>query len=461
MTKKDHFVTALLIYGFLFLGLFEAHGGSFWRVWFVLSVAFALYHVAFTICVSFREALRSKASIFLFPSVLVSYEFLRHGIALQYDGSGLTFCLLGQLVPAGLGRQLAAYGGIWSLTFALGFVIALVVMVLDWRRNWHWRSMSAFSIALLVAACVFSNRADDRVTSAEQAVVVTVPFAVSEQNVSVVTAFVDDSRRIADGDNPYVLGAETMVEMKLENNQLQIAESDALAWRDISKEGNCFVLVGAWINVKGRNDRINAVVQIRNGDVVGVESKHRLAPFVESQPIGTRLLVNMGWVPEDAVRDVMSPGEAEEYLKPFGKLQGVQPSVCYDVFFGPAYLEGLDETHRFMTCSLDETYDDSGIFQQLSMTHSRIRAIEARRSLVRTSLGGITSAFDSLGREIEPVATHLGMNMYRVPICRETSFYARTGDWIVWFSLSVTGGWIGHTAFHRRRVGVKGAANEA
>lgn len=461
MKKKDQFVIALAIYGVLFLGLLEAHGGSFWRVWCVLSVPFAFYHVVFTTCVSFRDALRSKAGIVLFPSVLVSYEYLRHGIALQYDGSGLTFCLLGPLVLMGLGRQLAAFGGVWSLTYAFGLMIALVVMAFESRRNWHWRIMIAISITLLVAACVFTNGASGRVISAEQAVVVTVPFAVSKQNASAVTAFVDDFRRMADGDTPYVLGAETMAEMKLENNRLYFAGPDDLAWQDISKQGNCIVLVGAWITVQNRNDRINAIVQIRNGEVIGVESKHRLAPFVESQPFGTRWLVNIGWVPEGAVRDVMSPDEAGEYLKPFGKVQGVQPGVCYDIFFGVAYLDGLDETHRFMTCSLDETYDDSGIFQQLSMLHASIRAIETGRSLVRTSLGGITSVSDPLGREIEPTATRLGISMYRVPICRDVSFYARTGDWIVWSSLSVTGGWIGRGVFQRRRNGVKGEANEA
>ena len=242
---------------------------------------------------------------------------------------------------------------------------------------------------------------------------------------------------------------------------MQFSGPDDLAWQDISRQGNCSVLIGAWVIVQGRNDRINAIVQIRNGDVVGVESKHHLVPVVESQTIGSRWLVNMGWVPKDAVRDVMSPGVAAEILKPFGKLQGIQSRVCYDIFFGPAYLDGLNETHQFMTCSLGEAYDDSGIFQQLSMSHAGIRAIESRRSLVRTSLGGITSAFDPLGREIEPHTVRLGMSFYRIPVYQDMSFYARTGDWIVWFSLSVTGGWIGRSVLQRRRNGVKGEVNEA
>jgi apolipoprotein N-acyltransferase len=104
-----------------------------------------------------------------------------------------------------------------------------------------------------------------------------------------------------------------------------------------------------------------------------------------------------------------------------------------------------------MTCSLDETYDDSGIFQWLSMQHSRIRAIEAGRSLVRCSLGGITAAFDPMGNEIEPIASRAGMNLYRVPVSRKTTFYARTGDWIVWLSFFVVGAWMLHGVGERWR----------
>jgi apolipoprotein N-acyltransferase len=114
-------------------------------------------------------------------------------------------------------------------------------------------------------------------------------------------------------------------------------------------------------------------------------------------------------------------------------------------------LDGLNKSHDFITCSLDESYDDSGIFQWLSMQHSRIRAIEARRSLVRCSLGGITAAFDPMGNEIKPIATQAGMNLYRVPVCHDVTFYASTGDWIVWFSFFVVGGCSLHGARQRRR----------
>jgi apolipoprotein N-acyltransferase len=378
----------------------------------------------------------------------VLYEFTRYYATFLYDGSGLTFFSLGQFLPLG-GLQLASVGGIWLLTFVTALLIWLIVSVFHVGST-RTRSIACVASFGLLAIPVFAG--DGMIyerDSEEEAVIMTVPFPVSFSSISAVKQFASDPRLIADEESLTILGPETMLELRLIDGAITFNRPQDEPWKEVSTTRNCSVLIGAWIIMENRDDRINAIVQIREGEVVGVEPKHRLAPFVESQPFGTGSLVEMGWIPEDAVRDATLPGAANERLRCFTKPQGIQTGVCYDIFFGAAYLDGLNVSHDFMTCSLDESYD-FGVFQWLSIHHSQIRAIETCRSLVRCSLGGITAAFDPNGREIQPMISRAGMNLYRVPVCHETSFYAQAGDWIVWFSLVVVSGWMAYGICERR-----------
>ncbi len=450
MRLIDHFILGLFFYGCIFLGILESRGGSFWRIWILLSISFAAFHCVFMFFVSFHSAIKSRAGWFLVPCICVFYEFARHLVTFLYDGSGLTFFTLGQFLPLD-GIQPASIGGIWLLTFVAAFLIWLIVSVFYAVATRARQTACLASFGVLATSLLTGVATINQGKVGDEVAVMTVPFPVSSSSVSAVKQFASDARSITDDGPLTILGSETMLELRLIDRVITFLRHQDEQWKELSTTPNCSVVIGAWICMENRNDRINAIVQIRDGQVVAVEPKHRLAPFVESQPCGTGSLVKMGWIPEDAVRNATPPKVANELLSNFPKPQGIQAGVCYDIFFGSAYLDGLDESHEFMTCSLDETYDDSGIFQWLSMQHSRIRAIEARRSLVRCSLGGMTAAFDPMGNEIEPIASRMGMNLYRVPVCRETTFYARTGDWIVWFSFFVVGGWMLHGAWQRQR----------
>lgn len=354
-------------------------------------------------------------------------------------------------MPTVIARPLAAIGGIWLLSFVMAFLIWLVDFLFNRRQCRFVQAISLCVLAALSWVFIAKNWFDQAYSWDAHKWLVTVPFPISSISAPAVFEFVSDADSAAKKSAIFVLGSETMIAIRMKGGEIEFDRPEDEIWRDLSTRANRSVVVGAWLSLDGRDARINAIVQFREGKVAGIAAKHRLAPFVESQPLGTKSLISLGWLPEDAVRNATPPAEAEKLLRRFPKPHGVQTGVCYDIFFGPAYLDGLNESHEFMTCSLDETYDDPGIFQWLSMQHSRIRAIEARRSLVRCSLGGITAAFDPLGNEIQPIAYRAGMNLYRVPICRESTFYARTGDWIVWFSFTVVGSWMLHGGYERRR----------
>jgi len=447
----DDFIVGIAIYAVMFWGLFECGGGGFLVIGSVLMVLFAIYHCIFCSIVKFQSYWKHQFSFLLIPSWVVVYEYSRHLVAYSYDESGLTFALIGQFTPTVITRSLAAIGGIWLLSFVMAFLIWLVVFFFNHRQRRYVQAISLCGLAALPWVFIAKNRFDHACSWDAHNWLVTIPFPISSISAPAVFEFVAEADSFEKESPIVVLGSETILAIKMEGGEIEFDRPEDELWQDLSTRANRSVVVGAWILMDGREDRINAIVQFSEGEVVGVAAKHRLAPFVESQPPGTKSLISLGWLPDDAVRNATPPDVAEKLLADVPKPHGVQTGVCYDIFFGSAYLDGLNESHEFMTCSLDETYDDSGIFQWLSMQHSRIRAIEARRSLVRCSLGGITAAFDPLGNEIQPIVSRAGMNLYRVPVCRESTFYSRTGDWIVWFSYIVVVSWMLHGEYERRR----------
>lgn len=450
MRKYDDLVFGFIIYGAMFWGIAESQNSQFWMVYLLLVISFGIFHSLAITLLGVRNALASQHSWAVIPAITVCYEYLRHLVTWCYDGSGLTFFLVGQVVPLRLSRSFASVGGIWLLSFVFAVFVHQLWIALLFRKVTLRRRLFRLGLLLVASAVAIITPIVGRPKTEETSAVITVPFKLTQFAKPSVSAFISDVIRQLRNEELTVLGVETTGTLDLARNVIVSNDVEASLWQELSERNNVSVLTGSWITLAGRNDRVNSIVQYRNGEIVGIEPKHRLAPFVESQPLGTESLISKGWIPKSAVRNAAPKADAEEFLRGFPRPQGVQTGVCYDIFFGPAYLNGLDLSHEFMTCSLDETYDDSGIFQWLSMQHSRIRAIEARRSLVRCSLGGITAAFDPMGNEIEPIASRAGMNLYRVPICRETTFYARTGDWIVWLSFIVVGGWMLHGIMQRR-----------
>lgn len=443
------FVASLLVYCVVLAGVFTSHGGVFWRVGCLLAISFAVYHLVFVWLVNWRALLKSPAVCVLLPSAIVCYEYLRHCLVYFYDGSGFTLLVLGQFVPSAFGLQLASWGGIWLLSFWCGFLIALMWLTIDRNRRCRTRVACGWLLTGLLAAFWISDSLASAVEGRSVATVVAVPLPVSQDSVAVVTSFVNDCRLAG---VPTVLAPETMLNLRMDRDTLLFDRPNDLAWLEISRQANCVVLVGSWIQVPGREDRINAIVQIRDGEVVGARSKLRLAPFVESRPLGTQWLENARWIPDVHIRNAMSPSDAQQWLGGFGRPENVQASVCYDIFFSSASIVDLQPTDAFLACSLDETHDRSGVFQALSMMHSRIRAVEARRSLVRCSLGGTTAAIDPWGCRIDPKATRLGLVAYDIPISQTASVYSAAGDWIVWPSLGLVGGWLLFRRFCCHRI---------
>ncbi len=152
-------------------------------------------------------------------------------------------------------------------------------------------------------------------------------------------------------------------------------------------------------------------------------------PFVESHPFGTEWLQQAGLIPVVTDRKVAPP------IRPNIEDWSDQSipwavGVCYDIFFPETFKKfSLSETGAIV-CSLDENFDQNGVFRPLSAIHSRLRAVEFRRPVVRCSVGGPSGVYDSTGRLIDPQARRGIVTLHEIRSTKRRTLYARFGDWI-------------------------------
>ena len=101
-----------------------------------------------------------------------------------------------------------------------------------------------------------------------------------------------------------------------------------------------------------------------------------------------------------------------------------------------------------IVCCLNESFDATGVCKQLSLVYTRLRAVEFRVPVVRSSLGGTSGVFDGNGNIVAPSEVRTNFSTYRVPGDTRVSFYMRFGDWFPKLCCVITGffvefsGWV-------------------
>lgn len=129
-----NFAFGVAIYAVLLSGLERVGNQECGDLWFLLTIAYAIFHVIFISCLKYVHLQQWWLNIFVMPCACVIIEYLRHLATYAYDGSGLTFASAGQNL-ATLGQDwICAIGGIWSLTSFVAFVLSLLLVVLGRQR---------------------------------------------------------------------------------------------------------------------------------------------------------------------------------------------------------------------------------------------------------------------------------------------------------------------------------------
>jgi apolipoprotein N-acyltransferase len=171
----------------------------------------------------------------------------------------------------------------------------------------------------------------------------------------------------------------------------------------------------------------SASFYLPDGSYAGHYDKMHLVPFGEYTPYKP-LFFFVGHLLDDLV---FIPGTQRTLFNANGKHYGV--FICYESIFGDDMRKfSRDGAQVLINISDDGWYGDtSAPWEHLDMV--RMRAIENRRWIVRSTNTGITAAIDPLGRVVERMPRHIRSSMqvafgYR----NDLTFYSRFGDWFAW-----------------------------
>lgn len=196
---------------------------------------------------------------------------------------------------------------------------------------------------------------------------------------------------------------------------------------DFSKQKNIDLVTGAFFTSSSNNEfkTYNSMfISDNEGRIRNVYSKQFLVPFGETVPFYEQIKK----IP--SIRDVFSkrilcvPGENNTYISnSSGNFGGI---ICYESIFPiVARKQSYAGAEYLVVISNDSWFGDSqAIYQHFQ--HSRMRAVENQKSLVRCANTAITAIIDKNGNVIKSaphnISTALNDKIY---LSNKTSFYTK------------------------------------
>lgn len=169
----------------------------------------------------------------------------------------------------------------------------------------------------------------------------------------------------------------------------------------------------------------NSAMQIsKGGRVSGLYHKTHLVPVGEYDPLKGRLGV-IAKTMEGLVE--FSAAEPAEPLSLNGTAYGV--TICYEDLFPDIARHFVHEGAHFITnITNDAWYKESSASWQ-HLVFSQWRAVETRRSVVRSTNTGVTAAIAPTGALMASLPWFNRANLVQdIPLMEETTFYVRFGD---------------------------------
>jgi len=174
------------------------------------------------------------------------------------------------------------------------------------------------------------------------------------------------------------------------------------------------------------NGRGDVQYSHKNILVAGVEKD----PFRECFSFLPDMMLDLG-----GKRGEFTPGNGPEILRDQSD-QMIGPVICFESIFGDHVRRLVKKGAQFLVVLTNDGWwkEASGIWQHFR--YSRIRAIETRRSVVRSANSGISGIIDQRGDII--MQTEINVPAALISEIRPSSsitFYARYGDFLGWICL--------------------------
>ncbi len=195
------------------------------------------------------------------------------------------------------------------------------------------------------------------------------------------------------------------------------------------------IVVGARVEDRRAGTESNASILFAPGDRhIGRYNKRQLVPFGEFIPFRQQLPSFLDETFGFPKSDV-APGSGPTLL-PFQDPQvgpvNLGPFICYESMYPGYAREMTDEgADLLITQSNDDWFQSLAAMEQ-HLDAVRLRAVENRRSVVRSTTTGITCVIDSRGRVVERAQIKTAgfvAAIVRLPTGR--TLYTRCGDWFV------------------------------
>lgn len=190
-----------------------------------------------------------------------------------------------------------------------------------------------------------------------------------------------------------------------------------------ARESQVDYLIGVPSGNLDAGEYFNAVMAV--GDTGGLYRKHDLLPFGEYLPLRWLFDVFHRYV-DIPMADFTRGGRDQPLLGAGGYPVGV--SICFEIVFGNVIRRSTPEAAFLVNVSNDAWFGDS-IAPAQHLQIARLRAIENRRWLARSTNTGITALIDPQGRIVERIPQFEIATLHGelIPMTGATP-YARYGD---------------------------------
>ena len=190
---------------------------------------------------------------------------------------------------------------------------------------------------------------------------------------------------------------------------------------------------------ENREERVdfNAAILFDKGRIVDTYRKLHLVPFTESFPFRTQLPGIYDWL-KSADTHFWEEGKAYTVFD----ADGVRFStpICFEDTFGDLCRGFVTRGAQVLVNMTNDAWSFSVPGAMQHMTMAVFRAVENRRSVVRSTNAGITTIIDPNGRIRSTLAAFTeGCLVGDVPVyVGMTTLYTRWGDWFPWTLLVVS-----------------------
>lgn len=177
----------------------------------------------------------------------------------------------------------------------------------------------------------------------------------------------------------------------------------------------------------------------RGGNVSQVYDKHHLVPFGEYVPFGNLFskLGVYGMAAEEGGGYSAGPGPRVLNLEGIGK---ILPLICYEAIF-PQDVAGAPVRPDWMLQITNDAWFGDTAGPQQHLAQARARTIEQGLPMVRVANTGVSGVIDAKGRMTASIALgEAGKVDAYVPSALPPTFYAKTGDWLVFALLLMSFG---------------------